>query len=166
VYCSRLVRGSDWKKYTSKSASFLTWVMEIGRCNHSILAEKLMAQFEGDTHNLPEGVKRFFKLFQESTSSVEAGRRKEEEAMPNERTRRTVEVSVISQFVPFLGRLLQLGDAFVSNSPLLVMLQFVDPNVLFGDGENMLPAPPLGRSSRSQRIPIYVNQLIPAKNAC
>jgi hypothetical protein len=53
--------------------------------------------------------------------------------LPNDRTRRTVEVSVISQFALFV-RLLQFGDAFVGKQSLLVMLQFVDPNVLFETG--------------------------------
>jgi hypothetical protein len=69
-----------------------------------------------------EDSKRFFKLFEESPfdkSQAVAQKMKKN----------------VDQTQHILNLLLQIKDAFVAkqNSPLLVMLHFIDPNVLFGE---------------------------------
>jgi hypothetical protein len=81
---------------------------------------------------LTEGVKRFFKLFTESTFEGSRARRMKKD-LPND-SARTNQKFMLFHSLHFLIRS-DNGDAFVANSPLLVLLQFVDPNVLFGEGE-------------------------------
>jgi hypothetical protein len=103
-----------------------------------------------------EDVKRFFKLFTEST--FEVGSRREYENLPNASARTTR--SLLFHSLYFLLFALRLGDAFGPNSPLLVMLQFVNPNELFeGERVESNSTPPLGQSGRSFRL-FYPNQLI------
>jgi hypothetical protein len=71
-------------------------------------------------------------------------------------------VSVVSQFT--LSYSLQLGDA-LPNSPLLVLLQFLDPNVLFGymDEKRFTPLYLMVDVADPSVITTHENQLILAK---
>jgi hypothetical protein len=108
-----------------------------------------------------EGVKRFFKLFQESTFEEAVAAQSMTKFAKRQRKLAKMEI------------LYHSTDSYSSsnsemlswlNSPLLVMLQSVDPNELFSQTSSSANAPHAGRSGRSFRFfCTHVNQLILAK---
>jgi ankyrin repeat protein len=111
---------------------------------------------------LPEGVKRFFKLFQESTLEGSQAAALE---MKNivERQTKQIQRSLLFHSLHYLIR---FDSKMLSwpNSPLLVLLHFVDPNVLSGDeqmSDTLLHQ--LGDLAAPSDYSTYENQLILAK---
>jgi hypothetical protein len=82
------------------------------------------------------GDERFFKLFQESTKTKVGLRARKDEEVCQRQPLST------KKFLLFavLYFLLRSDSEMLSwpNSPLLVLLQFVDPNALYGDDERGL----------------------------
>jgi hypothetical protein len=120
-------------------------------------------EFENTKHIFDDGVKRFFKLFEESTfeGSGAAARKMKKIAKGQCKAHQT--------FMLFHG-LYSLIHSSTSevlswpNSPLLVMLQFVDPNVLIGNDESSFtPLHHVADLLDPTDYSIHVKQLILAK---
>jgi hypothetical protein len=91
----------------------------------------LKEQIERDERSLDEDVKLFFKLFEESTFE---GSQATAQSMTTFAQRQTEldKKGMLHRSVHFLVRSSNSEMLSWPNSPLLVMLQFVDPNVPFG----------------------------------
>jgi CRISPR/Cas system-associated endoribonuclease Cas2 len=118
--------------------------------------------YEGEERGLDEGKKRFFKLFQESTFE---GSRAAAQKMKEYAKRQTKQDQTFLLF--YSSRLLIRSKSEMlswPNSPLLVMLQFVDPNVKDGDEEmSMTPLHHLADLADPFDYSAHENQLILAK---
>jgi hypothetical protein len=104
--------------------------MQVRTNDHTKRSNALKEVFERGGRSLDEGMKRFFKLFQESTleGSRAAARKMKKFA---KRQTKNNQKFVLSHSLHFLIR----SDSEMlswPNSPLLVMLQIIDCNVLFG----------------------------------
>jgi hypothetical protein len=126
----------------------------------------LKAQFEGEKRNLDEDMKLFFKLFEESTSGFE-GSRAAARKMKKIAKRQTKNKQKFLLFhsVVFL---VWTDSEMLSwpNSPLLVMLQVVSPNVLTPSQQGQSNFTPLHHLADLADYSDYVtheNQLILAK---
>jgi hypothetical protein len=122
---------------------------------------ELKAQFGKDELMLNEGKKRFFKLFEESTFE---GSRAAAQSMTKFAKRQTKldKKVMLYHSVHFLVRSSNSEMLSWPNSPLLVMLQFVDPNELFG-GEESSVLYMLADLADPYDYSTHVNQLILAK---
>jgi hypothetical protein len=100
------------------------------------------------------GVKRFFKLFTESTFEKSAAA-----AYKFAKRQRKKEFMLLHSLY-FLSS--SSRRCFVANSPLLVMLQCINPNELFEETVESNSTPPLGQSSLSTILPMCH----PCKTAC
>jgi hypothetical protein len=168
LYCSKACQRIDWKQQQHKKICKLLNVghgdRQVRTAYHTAFSINLKERFEDGKLLLNDGVTRFFKLFQESTFE---GSRAAAESMTKFAKRQTepVKNSIFYHSMHFLVRCSNSEMLSWPNSPLLVMLQFVDPNLLFGGGE----------SSRATLLHIladradpfdystHVNQLILAK---
>jgi hypothetical protein len=107
--------------------------------------------------------KRFFKLFEESTFE---GSRTTAQSMTKFAKRQTkvVKQAILYHSMPFLVRVSSPEMLSWPNSPLLVMLQLVDPNEVFGAlGLSILPLYMLADLADPFDYSTHVNQLILAK---
>jgi hypothetical protein len=134
LYCSRACQRKDWKTQHKKICKFLNvghGAMQVRADHHTGLSLMLKEQYEAGERGLNVDGKRFFKLFQESTfegSQAAAGEMKD---IAKRQPKHNQKVLLLHG----LRMLIRSNLEMLSwpNSPLLVMLQFVDPNVLHGD---------------------------------
>jgi hypothetical protein len=118
--------------------------------------------FEGNGCSAPEDEKRFFKLFEESTFEGSRAAALEMRKFAKRQSKNN------QQFLLFhsLQYLLRSDSKMLSwrNSPLLVMLQFVDPNVESGrKGTSIAPLHDLANRLNPSDYSTHENQLILAK---
>jgi hypothetical protein len=125
--CSKACQRKDWKKQHKQICK----VLNVGHGDmqpndihrsHSIALKK---QFEEGKNSLGEKDKRFFKLFRAAALEMKQ--------LAKRKTKQGQEY-LLFHSVHFLIRSdskMLLGP----NSPLLLLLQFVDPNMLFGNEE-------------------------------
>jgi hypothetical protein len=136
MYCSRACQRIDWKKQHKKICKLLNvghGDMQV-RCQvHSSRSTDLKENFEREQRSLTEDMKRFFKLFEQSTFDGSRAAARKMKKIAKRQTKR----HQIFTLIHGLRFLLRSDSEMLSwpNSPLLVMLQFVDPNVMFGNEE-------------------------------
>jgi hypothetical protein len=113
---------------------------------------------------LNDGMKRFFKLFEESTleGSLAAARKMKKIA---KRQPKLIQETLLLHSISALSRFSNSEMLSWPNSPLLVMLQIINPNVLFGqEGEmRFSPLHHLADLTDPFDYSTHVNQLILAK---
>jgi hypothetical protein len=136
VYCSEACQRKDWRKQQHKKVCKLLNVghgdMQVRSAFHISLSIAVKEQFERQELSLDEDGKRFYKLFEESTSEgSQAAARKMKKIAKRQTKRRQKFLLFHSLYL--LGRSSDSKMLLWPNSPLLVMLHFVDPNVLSGD---------------------------------
>jgi hypothetical protein len=170
LYCSKACQGKDWKKQHKKICKLLNvghGDMQVRSNDHtsrSIQSKEAFESAEGILYE-DEDAKRFFKLFQEST---EDGSRAAARKMKKIARRQP---KINQKFLLFhsLRHLLRSDSEMLSwpNSPLLVLLQFVDSNVLFGpfgDEEEMVtPLQALAALADPSDYSTHAKQIILAK---
>jgi ankyrin repeat protein len=108
-----------------------------------------------------EDGKRFFKLFQESTKDESRAAAREMQKIAKRQTKQNQEF-LLFHSLRFLARS-KLEMLSWPNSPLLVILQVVDPNILSGEGTPLhqlaFLADPFDYSTHKKQL-ILANQLI------
>jgi hypothetical protein len=133
LYCSRACQKEDWQKHHKQICKLLNvghGDMQVRTVTHTNQSDMLKKTIEAGQRFLDEDGKRFFKLFEESTfeGSQAAARKMKKIAKRQTKNKQ--------KFLLFHSlHLLACSDSAMltwPNSPLLVMLQFVDPNVLIG----------------------------------
>ena len=133
IYCSTACQRIDWKTRHKKICKHLNvghGDMQVRSDEHTELRNDRKEEFEDAERDLGEGQKRFFKLFQESTEEgcrVAARKVKKYAKRQNKHNQEAL-------LMHTLRFLLRSDSEMLSwpNSPLLVLLQFVDPDVIFG----------------------------------
>jgi hypothetical protein len=165
LYCSGACQRKDWKKQHKQICKLLNvghGDMQVQCNDHMNRSNALKESFERTHRNLDEDDKRFFKLFEESTFE---GRRAAALEMKKFAKRQS---KYNQMFLLFHGlRFLARSDSKMlswPNSPLLVLLHFVDPNVLYGDEErSVTPLQQLAEMADPSDYCTHENQLILAK---
>jgi hypothetical protein len=165
VYCSRVCQRKDWKKQQKKMCKHFNMGhgdTQVRTCTHTSRSIEVKESFETGEGSLDEDGKRFFKLFQESTFEGSQAAALEMMNIAKRQTKRNQRF-YLSQSL----RVLAVSDSeklLWPNSPLLVMLQLVDPSVLSGDEEESIALlHHLASLADSSDYSTHVNQLILAK---
>jgi hypothetical protein len=135
MYCSRACQRIDWKKQHKQICKFLNvghGGMQVRNDAHTSRQIEMMESFEIGEGLLDEGMKRFFKLFEESTFEGSRGAARKMKKIVKR------QIKYNRRFLLFhsLRVLIRFSNSEMlswPNSPLLVLLQFVDSNVLSGD---------------------------------
>jgi hypothetical protein len=136
LYCSRACQRKDWKKQHKKICKLLNvghGDMQVRCVNHMRQADLLKEDFERIERSLREGMKRFFKLFKESTFEGSRAVAQKMKKFAKHQTKNNQKL-LLYHSMCILVHSSNLEMLSWPNSPLLVMLQFVDPNVLYPAG--------------------------------
>jgi hypothetical protein len=140
LYCSRACQKIDWKQEHKKICKRLNvghGDRQIRTDQHTNQYLELKEGFERAERNLDEGQKRFFRLFKESTreeSEAAAQKMKKIAKRQTEHNQKCLLLHTLSFLIRYSNSEMLLWP----NSPLLVMLQFVDTSVLLGSGETKI----------------------------
>jgi hypothetical protein len=134
VYCSKVCQKKDWKEGEHKKiCKFLNvgeGAMQVRDPSHMEYVAKLAEGFKEIERSLDDDMKRFFKLFKVSTlKGSQAAARKMKKIVVRE-----TKYNQKALLFHSLHLLIHTDSEKLlwPNSPLLVLLQFVDPNVLSG----------------------------------
>jgi hypothetical protein len=135
LYCSKACQKKDWRKQHKQICKLLNvghGDMQVRQAFHTSRFMALKQQFERQERSLDEDEKRFFKLFEESTFE---GSRVAAQNMRKIAERQTMrnQKFLLYHSLHFLICFPDSKMLSWPNSPLLVLLQFVDPNALTGD---------------------------------
>jgi hypothetical protein len=138
LYCSRACQGKDWKKQHKRICKLINvghGDMQLRDPVHTKRQMDMKGQFELIASFFGKDQKRFFKLFQESTFD---GSRVA--ALEMKKISKRWDKSTQNMLLFHSLRFLVLSDKKMlrwPNSPLLVLLQFVDPDALYGGDEDV-----------------------------
>jgi hypothetical protein len=135
MYCSKTCQREDWKKQHKKMCKLLNvghGGMQVRDDTHMRRCIHLKENFESNECCLCGSDKRFFKLFRESTleGSQAAARQMKKIAV---RQTKPIQKFLLFHSLEVLVRSSKSEMLSWPNSPLLVLLQIVDPDVLYGD---------------------------------
>jgi hypothetical protein len=135
LYCSKACQAKDWKKQHKKMCKLVNvghGDMQVRTDKHKRLSIDLKEQIERYERSIDKDGKRFFKLFRESTFEGSQAAALEMKEIAKRQTKHNQQHLLLNSLL-FLSR---YDSEMLSwpNSPLLVMLQFVDPNMLSGEG--------------------------------
>jgi hypothetical protein len=167
LYCSEACQRKDWRKQHKQICKLLNvghGDMQVRTPKHTSLSIRFKEAFETEERSLDEDMKLFFKLFEESTfEGSRAAARKMSKIVKRKSPYK-------QNFLLFfsLRKLIHSDSEMLSwpNSPLLVILQFVDPNVLSGgEGARKRGTSPhiLAELADPNDYSTHENQLILAK---
>jgi hypothetical protein len=137
LYCSKACQKIDWRKQHKQICKLLNvghGDLQLRQPFHTRRSTALKGKFETLEGTLDEDDKRFFKLFKESTFE---GNRVAARKMTKiaERKSKFDQEFLVFHSLHFLIRFSDSKMLSWPNSPLLVLLQFVDPNVLTGEDD-------------------------------
>jgi hypothetical protein len=137
MYCSRACQRIDWKTQHKQICKLLNvghGDMQLRADEHMRRSIELKEIFEASKRSLDEDGKRFYKLFEESTFEGSRAAALEMRKIAKRHTKHSQTFMLIHS-LHILFRSSSEKLSWPKNSPLLVLLQFVDPNVLFRDEE-------------------------------
>jgi hypothetical protein len=158
LYCSKACQRQNWKQHKRicKLLNAGNGVMQVRTDEHTILYLRTKEVFEEGERSLDEDGKRFFELFENSS---EEGSRAAAQKMKKIAKRQTKQNQRLLLFHSLHYLILYESHTLSSpNSPLLVMLHFVDPNVL--DGSGLTPLDNVSNLANAFKYSTHVNQLI------
>jgi hypothetical protein len=172
LYCSEACQRQDWRKHKKicKLLNVGHGDLQVRTPNHTRRSIALKEVFEGVQRRFNEDFQRFYKLFEESTfEGSRAAARKMKEFVKRQQYRRNDTLKMLLfHSLQFLARFSDSEMLSWPNSPLLVMLQFLDPNVLNEESydSTLQPVTPLFIVADLADSSVYTthkNQLILAK---
>jgi hypothetical protein len=132
LYCSRACQRKDWKKQHKKICKLLNvghGDRQLRTEEHTSRSIEMEEAFEKVERSLGPDDKRFFKLFEESTLEESQATAREMRKIAKSRTKYN-QKCVLFHCLHVLVRSSKSEMLLSPNSPLLVMLHFVDPSVL------------------------------------
>jgi hypothetical protein len=132
LYCSEACQRKDWRKQHKKICKLLNvghGDMQVRNDNHVSRSIILKEAFEEGERRLDEEDKRFFKLFEESTFEGSRAAARKMKKIAQRQTKHN-QKCLLFYSLRFLIRSSDSKMLSWPSSPLLVMLQFIDPNVL------------------------------------
>jgi hypothetical protein len=140
LYCSEVCQKTDWKnkhKNICKLVNVGHGGMQVRTSIHARHSIRLEEAFDTEERILDEDDKRFFKLFQESTFE---GSQDAAQKMKNYAKKQPKDYQKFLCFHSLRLLVHTSNSEMLSwpNSPLLVLLQFVDPSVLSGNEDEPL----------------------------
>jgi hypothetical protein len=165
MYCSRACQRKDWKKQHKKICKLLNkghGDMQIRTEDHISRQIHLKEMFERQVHRLDEDMKRFFKLFEKSTFQGSRTAAQKMKKLAKQQDKNNQEF-LLRHSLYFLTRSSNSEMLSWPNSPLLVMINLVDPDVLSGDEGSDTPLHHLADLVDPFDYTTHVNQLILAK---
>jgi hypothetical protein len=132
VYCSKVCQKKDWKEHKKicKLLNVGEGAMQVRHPEHDAGVATINGAFKEIERSLGEDEMRFFKLFKESTfegSKAAARKMKKIAARETKHNQRALLWQSLCVLIQTNSEML-----LWPNSPLLVLLQFVDPNGLGG----------------------------------
>jgi hypothetical protein len=139
MYCSKVCQKQDWKrrhKKICKSLNVGEGALQVRASHHLANAVGQKDGFEENERRLNDNMKEFFKLFKESTlEGSQAAARKMKKIAARKTKLSQKELLFFSLYL-----LIHTDSEKLlwPNSPLLVLLQFVDPNMLTGPDHEAL----------------------------
>ena len=167
-YCSRACQKEDWNKYHKQICKLLNvghGDMQVRTGNHTSLSIDIEKGRRKAVHGLlDEDGKRFFKLFEESTFEGSQAAAIKMKKIAERKTKHNQNCLLYLSFISLVNS----DSEMLSwpNSPLLVLLQFVDPNILFGHSplpEEVTPLHFFANLADPRDYSTHKNQLIFAK---
>jgi hypothetical protein len=172
LYCSEVCQKKDWRKQHKKICKHINvghGGMQVRNDAHMLGSIESKERFERKERCQDKEDKRFFKLFEESSLEESRAAALEMKQIAERQTKHN-QIFLLFYSLHFLLRS-DLEMLSWPNSPLLVMLQFVDPNVLTGyedeplqEGETrQTPLHMLADLADSYNYSTHENQLILAK---
>jgi hypothetical protein len=141
LYCSEACQRKDWNKRHKHICKLLNvghGYMQLRDPIHVSQSIDMKEQFETHEQRFDEDTNRFFKLFQESTFEGSQAAAREMKKFAKRLTKQSQKF-LLFHSVNLLIRSSNSEMLSWPNSPLFVLLQFVDPNVLHGDKDAPLP---------------------------
>jgi hypothetical protein len=135
LYCSETCQKKDWRKHHKKICKLLNvghGDMQVRIDEHTSQSIALKELLETLDRDLDEDDQGFFKLFKESTFEGSLAAARKMKKFAKELTK-TFQKILLFESVLLLVRTSDSKMLSWPNSPLLVMLQFVDPNLRTGD---------------------------------
>jgi hypothetical protein len=173
MYCSEACQKKDWKTRHKKICKFLNvghGDMQLRTEAHTEKSNVLKELFETGKRSLDEDMKGFFKLFEESTFGGSQAAARKMKKIARRQTKHD-KIFLLQHSLDFLVRTSNSEMLSWPNSPLLVMLQFVDPNIMSVDEHGFLqegqatktPLHQLAHVADPFDYSTHVNQIILAK---
>jgi hypothetical protein len=166
MYCSKDCQREDWKKQHKKICKFLSvgnGAMQMRTDTHRSRSIELKEKFDKGERFRDVHMKRFFKLFEESTLEGSQAAAREMRKIARRQTK-YIQESFLFHSLHVLVRCSKSEMLLWPNSPLLVLLQFVDPSVLSaGEETRETPLHQLGDLADSYKYSSHQNQLILSK---
>jgi hypothetical protein len=160
MYCSKACQKKDLKQHKQicKHLNVGHGGMQMRNYMHVRLSIQSQELFERYDRCIDKDGKRFFKLFQESKEDGSRAAAREMMKIAKRQTKHNQMHSLLNSLLV----LIRCKSEMLSwpNSPLLVMLQFVDPNMLSGEGT---PLHHLSDLADSSDYSTHKKQLIMAK---
>jgi hypothetical protein len=166
LYCCKACQSDDWKQHKK-----ICKLLNVGHGNmqvrndyhHTNRSTDAEESLEKLGQSLNNDHKRFFKLFQESTFEGSQAAALEMKMIAERATKHNQE-ALLSHSLIYLTRSDNKKKLQWPNSPLLVLLQFVDPSVLMGnEQQRVTPLNNLTFLADPFEYSTHVNQLILAK---
>jgi hypothetical protein len=165
LYCSKACQKIDWReKQHRQMCKFLNvghGDRQVRTAYHTAFSSNLKEQFEEGKLFLNDGVKRFYKLFEESTFEGSRAAAKNMKKIAKRQTKNN-QSCMFDHSLYFLIHFSNSEMLSWPNSPLLVMLELVDPNMPVVE-ENFTPLHHLAHLADPFDYSTHVNQLILAK---
>jgi hypothetical protein len=164
LYCSKACQRKDWKEQRKEICKLLNvghGDMQVRTDMHESRLVVLKEVSESNKRDLTEDMKRFFKLFEESTFEGSRAVALKMRKIAKRQTKHNQKFLLCHVF-----HVLVLSDLKMlswPNSPLLVMLQFIDPNVVFSQETSSTPLHHLADLADPSDYSTHEKQLILAK---
>jgi hypothetical protein len=165
LYCSEVCQRKDWRKQHKQICKLLNvghGDMQVRAPIHTSRLIYLKERFERQERILDKDMKRFFKLFKESTEDGSWAAARKMKKIVKRKSPNNQKILLFHS----LYLLIYSDSEMLSwpNSPLLVLLEFVDPSVLFGGGyAKFTPLHLLAELADTSDYSTHENQLILAK---
>jgi hypothetical protein len=150
VYCSKVCQKKDWKegehKKICKYLNVGEGAMQVRRPIHMENLAKLAEGFKETERSLDYNRKRFFTLFTESTFEGRQAAARKMKKIAAGQTKRYQQYLLLHSLYLLIHT--DSEKLLWPNSPLLVLLQFVDPTFFGIRGDEIQSAPQVGLSGR------------------